>query len=183
MTIEEKIKYYKHIHETSSDPQERKRAYIRYYQLSRRDKVNAIAKKTYHKNKEKYKERIYKYNNLNKESKAEYQKAYRESHVEDRAAYQREYRHEHPEKYGSSYGAYGIAKKQRTLFNQKQELEEIYINCPDDKVVDHILPLRGKNVSGLHVPWNLQYITEKENNSKLHKFDGTYNNETWKNKK
>ena len=32
--------------------------------------------------------------------------------------------------------------------------------------VDHIIPLKGRDVSGLHVPWNLRIVARSENSRK-----------------
>lgn len=48
-------------------------------------------------------------------------------------------------------------------------IKEFYANCPDGYHVDHILPLRGNNISGLHVLANLQYLKAEDNMKKGNK--------------
>lgn len=65
-----------------------------------------------------------------------------------------------------------IAKMQRVpKWADLKAIASFYANCPPGYHVDHIIPLQGKNVSGLHVLSNLQYLPAAENIRKRNKFE------------
>jgi hypothetical protein len=88
--------------------------------------------------------------------------------------YGKKYRQENPGKELAKTRRYALAKINRTpgwlTKEQIDEMTRIYENCPEGYEVDHIIPLQGKNVSGLHVPSNLQYLTIAENRKKSNKY-------------
>ena len=53
---------------------------------------------------------------------------------------------------------------------QRNQIKQVYFQARTmteltgtKYVVDHIVPIRGKNVCGLHVPWNLEVMTHEAN--------------------
>jgi hypothetical protein len=108
-----------------------------------------------------------------KQTKDEYnagRRAYQEVNRElcrqrNRDHYQRNKKH-----YLYKWTMRNAAKLQRTpkwLSEQdKLKIKQLIENTPEGYDLDHIVPLQGKNVSGLNVPWNMQYLPSKENRSK-----------------
>jgi len=66
------------------------------------------------------------------------------------------------------------AKKYRTpAWANLDAIKTIYANCPEGYHVDHVIPLQGKLVSGLHIESNLQYLPASENAKKFNKYQIT----------
>lgn len=89
------------------------------------------------------------------------------------ALYQPIWRSKNPGKSLALIRKYQISKINACLpWVNMQDIEEIYKKASEirkkgnDVHVDHIVPLRGKTVCGLHVPWNLRIIPAKDNMKK-----------------
>lgn len=97
-----------------------------------------------------------------------------------RSEYSRQYSSKNPGKIRQMKAKRKAAKIQRTpswlTVEHRLQISAIYIEAAarrragEDVHVDHIVPLRGINVSGLHVPWNLAIIPASVNQRKSNKF-------------
>lgn len=99
-------------------------------------------------------------------------KRFRETNPESRRISQKKWRDKNPRHILAKLRERQLKIKQRLpVWANLKEIEEFYINCPSGYHVDHIIPLQGKQVSGLHCRENLQYLSAIENIRKHNKFE------------
>ena len=81
-------------------------------------------------------------------------------------------RHKHRQEYIKQRTPVWLTKEEKAQIQTEYDLAKWCTKVMQEKyTVDHIVPLKGKTVSGLHVPWNLQVIPAKANFEKHAKFE------------
>jgi len=133
-----------------------KKEYDAQRYLKQKEKLLKQSKDYYDRNKDKVLERHAKWRSENKEAAKICEKLWRLKNPGRARAKVRNYQ----------------ASKLRAVpkWANKKEIAQFYANCPAEHEVDHIIPLQGKIVSGLHVLNNLQYLPISENRKKSNKF-------------
>lgn len=166
------------------------------YRVQNSQKIAATKAEYRLKNKEKITLYNKNYDTNNRNSRSEYNLSWRLAHSKEKAEYDSNYRKTHKEKiikyrvqyaknnpgmvnarHARRYAAKLKATPKWITEEHWKQIENFYIKASELTKqtgvvhhVDHIIPLQGKNVKGLHVPWNLQILTANENLKKGNKY-------------
>lgn len=153
-----------------------RKAYLALWREKNRDKTRAAQQRYYEKNKElcdtRAKESQSKKRDYYSAKSISWQKENKERHLQTRRNF---YARNAATEIARVRRRQGKIRHGEMLLNQAElvEVQGMYDFCKIFKgyEVDHIIPLNGKTVSGLHVLGNLQVLPIKENRSKGNKFN------------
>ncbi len=144
------------------------------WQKANRKKANITAAKWRNKNKDIANARFREWRKHNRNKAIQACKNWYQLNKDHASSYSKKWRKENAGKVANQISKRRAAVLHRTpswLTNEDWKIIELFYECcPKTCVVDHIIPLQGENISGLHVPQNLQWLTEQQNAVKSNKY-------------
>lgn len=157
------------------------KAYLQEYSKKNKDKIKEIHKRWRAKNAEKERQRSAKWCKDNPERRKQITAKYRNKNKEKCNKAVQKWSKANPHKLAAYDAKRRAAKLNATPpwlndahWNEIKKIYELRSICSlatqTNYHVDHIVPLRGTNVCGLHVPWNLQILTAFENRAKGNRY-------------
>lgn len=150
-----------------NDNKEHRSLQAKEYREINKDKISEQKREYYLKNKEKIKSRNIAYNTNNRATMSKKEA---------------EWRANNRGKVAANIRRYQISKMNRTP-SWLTDFDKLKIQCiysvaamltrenNESWEVDHVIPLQGKKVSGLHVPNNLLFVRASENRAKNNRFE------------
>lgn len=99
-------------------------------------------------------------------------KKWRAENKEKHAKYSKSWKQENPGLHNAGNAKWRVSiRGNANAIADFELIEQFYRNCPKGMVVDHVIPIHGELVCGLHVSWNLQYMTGRQNSAKSNRVD------------
>lgn len=150
-------------------------AFMAEYRKANRERLNARDRDRYRENSDDIKAKVAAWQKANPDKRSVQSKRDREKHRERRKQANKSWAIRNPGKCASYVRSRQARKRlaEPTWLSaeHKEAIRALYIKAQSDgKQVDHIVPLKGKTVCGLHVPWNLQLLTQSQNYSKGNRY-------------
>lgn len=153
----------------ATENKEKMRSYRKQWETKNPGKTKLAIQKWRENNPEKERASSRKWNEENKERRNATIYQWQQENRDKVREARRRWAQNHPDRARANH----VQRKTRKLQQMPKwaiisEINNIYKHCPPDMQVDHIVPLRGitadgYKISGLHVSWNLQYLTLSEN--------------------